>query len=137
MGDGTAILRVAHGLQNLMADLEGFSHLWVLFWCHHAEGWNHKVVPPRDDVPRGLFATRAPHRPNPIGLSVVELRRIHRREIHIGAHDLLDGTPVLDIKPYVAAYDSVPEARAGWTEHVDPQARDHRHWWERLGRERP
>lgn len=126
LGDCPGIVRVAQGFQNLMADLDGFSHIWVVFWCHHARGWNDRVVPPRDTEPRGLFATRAPHRPNPIGISVLEILRIDRRAIHVGAHDLLNDTPILDIKPYVAAYDSVPHAAAGWTARVPEGRPDHR-----------
>jgi len=118
---------VRHGLQNLLQDLAGFSHVWVLFWCNYSRGWNEQVVPPRDTRKRGLFATRAPHRPNPIGLSVLELLRIDRRVLHVGSHDLLDGTPILDIKPYVAAYDSLPHASAGWLATLPADAGpDHR-----------
>jgi tRNA-Thr(GGU) m(6)t(6)A37 methyltransferase TsaA len=125
---GGAIV-VRHGLQNLLRDLGGFSHVWVVFWCNHARGWNDLVVPPRDRQKRGLFATRAPHRPNPIGISVLELLRIERRVLHVGAHDLLDGTPILDIKPYLAYCDSVPGARGGWVDALgDAAGPDHRDW---------
>ena len=124
---GAIVIR--HGLQNLLADLAGFSHIWAVFWFNYSRGWNHRVVPPRDRVPRGLFATRAPHRPSPVGISVLELVRIERRVLHVGAHDLLDGTPVLDIKPYVPYCDALPGARAGWLAELGDQAGpDHRDW---------
>lgn len=120
---------VRKGMQNLLRDLSGFSHVWVLFWCSYSRGWNDLVVPPRDTRHRGLFATRAPHRPNPIGLSVLPLLRVERRVLTVGPHDLLDGTPILDIKPYLAYCDAVPHASAGWVaelgEHAGP---DHRDW---------
>lgn len=119
---------VKQGYQNLLKDLDGFSHVWVLAWMHHAKGWNHTVVPPRDTERRGLFATRAPHRPNPIALSVVEILRIDKRVIHIGAHDLHEGTPVLDLKPYVAYADSIADARCGWIDALRAPGPDHRDW---------
>ncbi|MBK8974287.1 MAG: tRNA (N6-threonylcarbamoyladenosine(37)-N6)-methyltransferase TrmO [Planctomycetes bacterium] len=123
--DGAVVLR--QGLQNLLRDLDGFSHVWIVAWLNYCYGWNDLVVPPRDTRKRGLFATRAPHRPNPIGISVVELLRIERRVLHIGAHDLLDGTPVLDIKPYVPYADALPDARTGWLDSLpDPPGPDHR-----------
>ena len=125
--DGVVIVR--HGLQNLLADLDGFSHIWLVAWLCYARGWNDQVQPPRDTQKRGLFATRAPHRPNPIGLSLVELRSIERRVLHIGAHDLLHGTPVLDIKPYVTYADRVDGAKQGWIDGLDADAGpDHRLW---------
>jgi len=106
------------GLQNLLRDLGGFSHVWVIFWFHRSHGWNHTVKPPRDREFRGLYATRSPHRPNPIGLSLVELKRVHGCALTIGAHDILDGTPILDIKPYVPYADTAPDARAGWIDQL-------------------
>lgn len=120
---------VRQGLQNLLKDLGGFSHIWVVFWANYARGWNDLVVPPRDVEKRGLFATRAPHRPNPIGISVLELRRIDRRVLHVGAHDVLDGTPILDLKPYLPYSDSIPDAETGWVGALEPGDRpDHRDW---------
>jgi tRNA-Thr(GGU) m(6)t(6)A37 methyltransferase TsaA len=127
--DGFVVIR--HGLQNLLKDLDGFSHVWLLTWMCYARGWNDTVVPPRDPTGtrRGLFATRAPHRPNPIAISVVELKQIRRRVLHIGAHDLLDRTPVLDVKPYLAYCDSIPDARQGWVGGLGAAAGpDHRPW---------
>ncbi len=117
------------GLQNCLQDLTGFSHVWIVFWCHLARGFQHQVVPPRDIRKRGVFATRAPQRPVPIGISCVELLRIEKRVLHIGDHDLLDGTPVLDIKPYLAYCDSRPDATAGYVADLADDAPDHRSWW--------
>ena len=122
---GRIIIR--HGLQNLLQDLDGFSHIWVIAWLHHARGWNEQVIPPRDTVKRGLFATRAPHRPNPIGISALELLRVERRVLHVGPHDLLDGSPILDVKPYLPYADSIPDARDGWVGRLGADAGpDHR-----------
>lgn len=134
--EGTIVLRP--GLQNLVRDLDGFSHIWVLFWFHYSRGWNHTVRPPRDGSWRGLYATRAPHRPNPIGLSVVPLKRVEGRVLTVGAHDILNGTPILDIKPYVAYADAIPDARSGWVDELGPEAGpDHRDWRAEKGYEPP
>lgn len=122
-------IHVAEGLQNCLGDLDGFSHLWVLFWCHHTRGWNSKVQPPRDGRKRGVFATRSPARPNAIGLSCLQLLSIDKRVLHVGHHDLLDGTPILDLKPYLPYCDSVPDARTGWVATLPAGGPDHRPWW--------
>lgn len=97
-----------------LADLDGFSHILLLYWLHLSEGYKLKVVPFLDDQERGLFATRAPRRPNPIGLSVVSLERIEGRTLHIKNVDMVEGTPLLDIKPYVPSFDEAEEIRIGW-----------------------
>jgi len=99
-----------------LADLEGFSHIYLIFYFHLSEGYNLKVVPYRDSVERGLFATRAPRRPNQIGLSVVRLISIIGNIIEIADADMLDGTPLLDIKPYVPAFTEPEEVTIGWLE---------------------
>ena len=125
LADGEIVLRP--GLQNLVQDLAGFSHLWVLFWCNYSRGWNEQVVPPRDVKKRGLFATRAPHRPNPIGLSAVRLLQVVGRRLRVRGLDMLDGTPVLDLKPYVVYADAIHDARQGWLDELDGVPRpDHR-----------
>lgn len=103
-----------------LEDLASWSHIWVLFWFHQNTTWHPKVLPPRSRVKRGVFATRSPHRPNPIGLSVLRLERIQGSVLHVLDVDLLDGTPVLDIKPYVAYTDAVPAANSGWL--AEPEA---------------
>ena len=99
-----------------LADLEGFSHIVLLCHLHRSRPYRLKVVPFLDDVERGLFATRSPSRPNPIGLSVVQLLSIDAATVRISGVDLLDGTPVLDIKPYVGEFDKREGARYGWLE---------------------
>lgn len=109
-----------------LLDIEGFSHLHLIYWLHRAaEATNAvsgerslRVVPFLDDVPHGIFATRAPVRPNPIGLSVVRLVERRGRELLVEDVDVLDGTPLLDIKPYVEGFDLRLATRAGWTEQV-------------------
>jgi tRNA-Thr(GGU) m(6)t(6)A37 methyltransferase TsaA len=108
--------------EHALRDLDGFSHIWVLFWFDRNEGFRPMVQPPRSAEKRGLFATRAPYRPNPIGMSVVRLVRVEGRIVHVRGLDILDGTPVLDIKPYVVYADSVPDARQGWLEESVPRA---------------
>ncbi len=127
---GVGEIQLHQGMQNGLKDLAGFSHLWVLFWCHHARGTPMQVQPPRDTEKRGVFATRAPQRPNAIGMSCVRLLRIEKRVLHIADHDLLDGSPVLDIKPYLPYCDSVPEAQIGYVESLPAEAGDHRLWWQ-------
>jgi tRNA (adenine37-N6)-methyltransferase len=97
-----------------LRDLDGFQRIWVLFWCHRVSKAKLTVVPYRDTVAHGLFATRAPARPNPIGLSTVRLYTITGNLLHVGELDILDGTPLLDIKPYVSQYDSYPAQQCGW-----------------------
>ena len=87
----------------------------MLFWFDRNEGWRPKVLPPRSRSGRkGVFATRSPHRPNPLGLSAVRLERVDGLTLHLSDVDMLDGTPVLDIKPYVAYTDAIADAGSGW-----------------------
>lgn len=112
-----------HDFEMALCDLAGFSRIWLLWWFHHNEGWRPKVLPPRGRVGRrGLFATRAPYRPNPIGLTSVPLLEVKGRKLIIGPHDLLDGTPILDIKPYLPSVDCFPNEREGWLEKLDEDA---------------
>ena len=106
--------------EETLRDLDGFARIWVLFAFHRSHGWAPMVRPPRGPrVKRGVFATRSPHRPNAIGLSCVELVAVEGRSLRIRGMDLLDGTPVLDIKPYVPYADAFPEAKAGWIDQVN------------------
>ena len=103
-----------------LEDLAGFDRIWLIFWFHRNKTWRPKVLPPRGaEKKRGVFATRAPHRPNPIGISAVELIGIDGRKITIGSCDLVDGTPILDIKPYIPAVDAFPRSKIGWLEEVE------------------
>jgi len=97
-----------------LKDLEGFSHIILLYHFHRSQGFNLQVVPFMDSELRGLFATRAPKRPNPIGISVVQLDKIENGVLHIQNVDIMDGTPLLDIKPYVPEFDSPQDIRTGW-----------------------
>ena len=110
-------------LEHALDDLAGWEYLWVIFWFHLNEGWRPKVLPPRSRSGRkGVLSTRSPHRPNPLGLSVVRLERIEGLTLHVRDVDMLDGTPVLDIKPYVAYTDALPGARSGWLEDATAPA---------------
>jgi tRNA-Thr(GGU) m(6)t(6)A37 methyltransferase TsaA len=99
-----------------LSDLDGFSHIILITHLHKSEGYNLRVIPFLDDVERGVFSTRAPRRPNPIGLHIVRLDRIENNIIHIKDIDMLDGTPVLDIKPYFPMVREEEEIRIGWVE---------------------
>ena len=103
------------GMEHAVEDVASCTHLWLVFWFHEAHDFRPKVLPPRSaGERRGVLATRSPHRPNPIGLSVVRLDRVEGLTLHIRDVDMIDGTPVLDVKPYVPYTDSVPDARVGW-----------------------
>jgi tRNA (adenine37-N6)-methyltransferase len=106
----------AGGMEHALEDLDRFAHIWVLFWFHKNEGWRPKVLPPRSHKRRGVFATRSPYRPNPIGLSVVSLVKIENLSLEVANLDILDGSPVLDLKPYLPYADVVPDAGSGWLE---------------------
>jgi tRNA-Thr(GGU) m(6)t(6)A37 methyltransferase TsaA len=111
------------GFEHALVDLETWSHLWVLFWFHLNDGFRPKVLPPRSARRRGLFATRSPHRPNPIGISAVKLERVNGLVLEVSGLDMLDQTPVLDLKPYVAYTDAITDANGGWLSGaLDPVA---------------
>ena len=101
-----------------LADLAGFDRIWLLYWFDRAREAQMRVIPYRDRVERGLFATRVPARPNPIGISCVRLLEIEGAVLRVAEVDILDGTPLLDIKPYVPHYDDYPVTRCGWTDLV-------------------
>ena len=100
-----------------LKDLDGFDRIWLIFWLHRAREPRLVVTPFLDTVKRGLFATRAPSRPNPIGLSAVRLLRIEGNTLHVSNLDIVDGTPLLDIKPYTPS-DCHPRVRCGWMDDV-------------------
>lgn len=99
-----------------LKDLEGFSHIFLLYHFHASRGFKLRVTPFMDTEERGLFSTRAPKRPNPIGLSVAKLTGIEGNLLRIENVDILDSTPLLDIKPYVPAFDRQKDVRTGWLE---------------------
>lgn len=111
--DAEGVLELRADLEPGLTDIDGFSHLFVLWHFDRADGCDLFAHPPLDDRPHGVFATRSPRRPNPIGLTVVRLLRRDGPRLHVRGVDMLDGTPILDIKPYLS---SVPteEIRRGW-----------------------
>jgi tRNA-Thr(GGU) m(6)t(6)A37 methyltransferase TsaA len=113
-GDVEVFARFADGLR----DLDGFSHVILVYYFHRSGEPALTVTPFLDKHPRGIFATRAPKRPNPIGISTVRLLAIEGNRLHIQGVDILDGTPLLDIKPYVPAFDRVDGVRTGWLEKI-------------------
>ena len=121
---GRIELAPGRNFETALRDLEGFERIWVIFQFHENEGWRPTTRPPvpapgRERV--GTFASRSPYRPNPIGLSCVRLLKVDGLTLYVDESDLLDGSPVLDIKPYVPLADAFPEAKAGW---VDEQSAD-------------
>ncbi|MBN1434454.1 tRNA (N6-threonylcarbamoyladenosine(37)-N6)-methyltransferase TrmO [Candidatus Fermentibacterales bacterium] len=105
-----------------LRDLDGFSHVILIYHLHMSRGYDLEVVPYMDTELRGLFSTRAPRRPNPIGLSIVELSRVDGCALHVRNVDMLDGTPLLDIKPYVPGFDEAGGVRTGWLEKTARRA---------------
>ncbi len=99
-----------------LSDLAGFSHITVLYHFHRVRGYALKVVPFMDTVERGVFATKAPKRPNHIGLSTLKLLSIHGTTLEVEGVDMLDGTPLLDIKPFYPRYDNREGVKVGWIE---------------------
>jgi tRNA (adenine37-N6)-methyltransferase len=120
--DAEGIVEVESAFEAGLEDVEGFSHLYVLWLFHRVDGYDLVAHPPSDDRPHGVFATRSPHRPSPIGLTVVRLLRRDGPRLHVAGVDMLDGTPVLDIKPYLS---SVPdsEIRRGWLAEAEARRR--------------
>jgi tRNA-Thr(GGU) m(6)t(6)A37 methyltransferase TsaA len=109
-------------LEHAVEDLAGWERIWVIFWFDRNPGWRPKVLPPRATSGRkGVFATRAPHRPNPLGLSALRLERVEGLKLYLRDVDLLDGTPILDLKPYVPYTDAFPESGSGWLAAADPR----------------
>jgi tRNA (adenine37-N6)-methyltransferase len=119
---------VASRFARALDDIEGFERLWLVYWLDRAGTFRPRVVPYRDTREHGLFATRSPCRPNPIGLSVVRLLGRDGRVLRVADVDVLDRTPLLDIKPYVPEFDAHPSSRAGWFEScgVDRRVADGR-----------
>jgi tRNA-Thr(GGU) m(6)t(6)A37 methyltransferase TsaA len=97
-----------------LTDLEGFSHIFLIYYFHLSKGYTLKVKPFLDNKIRGVFATRAPRRPNQIGISVVRLTRVEENMLHIMDIDIVDETPLLDIKPYVSEFDTRDVEKTGW-----------------------
>lgn len=113
-GKGKILLLPHCNYEQALEDLAGMERIWVIYWFHRNNNWKPKVQTPRAGPKRGVFATRSPHRPNPIGLSCVSLLEVKSRELLIEKSDLLDGTPILDIKPYLPYADAYPMSKQGW-----------------------
>ena len=111
--DAEGVLEILPEFAEGLKDIEGFSHLFVIWAFHRSEGFKLLGTPPTDDRPHGVFATRSPRRPNPIGLTVVELVQREGNRLNVRGVDMLDGTPILDIKPYLSSI-SDEKLKRGW-----------------------
>jgi tRNA (adenine37-N6)-methyltransferase len=116
--DAEGVLEIRPELEEGLTDIEGFSHLYVIWIFDRAEGAQLTAHPPSDTRPHGVFATRSPQRPNPIGLTVVELLRRDGSHLHVRGVDMLDGTPIVDIKPYLSSV-SASQLRRGWLDDAE------------------
>lgn len=118
--EGEIVLEKGQGFEQALEGLEGFDRIWLVFQFHHNSHWYPKVMPPRGTERKvGVFATRAPYRPNALGLSSVRLQKIQGLTLTVSGADLLDGTPIFDIKPYVPEADSFPDSKTGWLEGIE------------------
>src|SRR6201997_1729815 len=122
--EAEGVLKILPEYEAGLTDIDGFSHLFVLWEFSRSEGFELVGRPPCDDRAHGVFATRSPRRPNPIGLTVVELLRRDGCDLHVHGVDMLDGTPILDIKPYLT---SVPaeKLRRGWLAEAEARKQQH------------
>jgi len=109
-----------------LQDIEGFSHIYLLYSFHEAKRTELLITPFLDKQTRGVFATRSPLRPNHIGISIVQLKRVEGNKIFIEGIDILDGTPLLDIKPYIEKFDTVKESSSGWLQASDKEIKQKR-----------
>ena len=116
--EGRASVEILPQYAEALADLDGFERIWLLYWFDRASGFQAAVKPFMDDTPHGLFATRAPARPNPIGLSSVRLLSIDDNILQVAEIDILDNTPLLDVKPYVRRFDCFDVQRNGWLDNA-------------------
>jgi tRNA (adenine37-N6)-methyltransferase len=120
--EADGVLRILPEFEPGLTDIEGFSHLIVIWEFDRSDRFELLGTPPSDNRPHGVFATRSPRRPNPIGLTTVELRRREGIELHVRGVDMLDGTPILDIKPYLSSI--APEKlRRGWLAEAEARPR--------------
>ncbi|HEY3359221.1 MAG TPA: tRNA (N6-threonylcarbamoyladenosine(37)-N6)-methyltransferase TrmO [Polyangia bacterium] len=127
-GGAVGRVLVAPEYEAALDDLDGCERVWLIYWLHRAGPFRPRVIPFRDDREHGLFATRSPQRPNPIGISAVRLVRREGPLVEVADIDVVDETPLLDIKPYVPAFDAYPGVRAGWFDRcaVDGRVADER-----------
>lgn len=116
----TIVLLPGKQFEIALEDLAGFDRIWLVWWFDKNKTWRPRAMPPRGPAKRrGVFATRSPHRPNPIGLTCVPLISVDGLTLTVGALDLMDGTPILDIKPYLSTVDAFPESSLGWVGEVE------------------
>jgi len=119
---GEVRLHPGRGFEQALEDLEGFERIWLIYQFHQNGDWKPKVMPPRGPrTKRGVFATRAPYRPNALGLSCVQLVKVDGLRVIVEGHDLLDLTPIFDIKPYLPYADAFLEAKVGWLENIEEE----------------
>lgn len=127
--DGVIELNEGSSFEQALKDLSGFDRIWVIWWFDRNRSWKPLVLPPRGaGIKRGVFATRSPHRPNPIGISAIRLLRIQGRKLFVGKNDLLDGTAILDLKPYISEVDAFNGERQGWVEDLQRQMSEPPHY---------
>ncbi|UOF02212.1 tRNA (N6-threonylcarbamoyladenosine(37)-N6)-methyltransferase TrmO [Bdellovibrio reynosensis] len=118
--EGCIELESGHNFEQALTGLDGCERIWIIFHFHHNPDWQPMVLPPRgSDTKLGVFATRSPYRPNGIGMSCVKVARIEKLKIFVSGADILDGSPVLDIKPYVAYADSFPGVEPAWLKNAE------------------
>ncbi len=120
-GDAEGRVEVCERYVEGLKDLDGFERVWLIYWLDRAKDFRLRVVPYRDTRERGLFATRAPMRPNPIGMSPVRLKRVEGNILYISEMDILNETPLLDIKPYSSQFDAFETERNGWLDDSETQ----------------
>ncbi|MEC7838658.1 MAG: tRNA (N6-threonylcarbamoyladenosine(37)-N6)-methyltransferase TrmO [Chlamydiota bacterium] len=116
--EGKITLNPNCNYEQALEDLDGFDTIWLIYSFHKNKNWKPKVLPPRGGKKKGVFATRSPHRPNAIGMSAVKLVSIDGLNLYIKDHDLIDGTPILDLKPYINYCDRKLSERQGWVESL-------------------
>jgi tRNA-Thr(GGU) m(6)t(6)A37 methyltransferase TsaA len=122
--EAMGVVEVDEEFADGLLDVDGFSHLILLYEFHSADGYDLQPQPFMEDEVHGVFATRAPRRPNPIGLSVVELENVSGNQLFVSGIDVLDGTPLLDVKPFVPGFNGVEDATIGWLEDsIDQEGR--------------
>jgi len=117
--DKISKIEISKEYEGGLKDIEGFTHLHVLYWLHKSKGFSLLVTTPWDTISHGLFTTRSPHRPNPIGHAVVELVEQKDNILSVRGLDAIDGTPVMDIKPYIKKLDVKTDVISGWIEKTD------------------
>ena len=125
-GETVSRIEIFKEFKEGLRDLEGFSHLHIIYWLHRSRRYSLLVRTPWDTRLHGVFATRSPRRPNPIGYAVVELLAVEGNVLVVRGLDAIEGTPVLDIKPYFSGIDAKPHARAGWFEEIETREKGDR-----------